>query len=66
MEQCQKLATLQGDEDGHDLGQTLGIQRDLQVQLEQEEIKWRQRAKINWLSHGDRNSKFFHACANQR
>jgi hypothetical protein len=29
MEQCQKLATLQGDEDGHDLGQTLGTQRDL-------------------------------------
>jgi hypothetical protein len=36
------------------------------VQLEHEEIKWRQCAKINWLSHGDRNSKFFHAYANQR
>jgi exonuclease III len=66
VEQCHKLASLQGDENDYDGGQALGVQRDLQVHLEQEELKWRQRAKINWLSHGDKNSKFFHACANQR
>jgi 23S rRNA maturation mini-RNase III len=31
----------------------------LELLLEQEEIFWVQRARANWLKHGDRNTNFF-------
>jgi len=34
--------------------------------IEMEELKWRQRAQQNWLQYGDKNSKYLHACVNQR
>jgi hypothetical protein len=34
--------------------------------IEIEDLKWRQRAKQAWLQQEDKNSKYFHACVNQR
>ncbi|KAK9911294.1 hypothetical protein M0R45_035213 [Rubus argutus] len=34
--------------------------------LEREEILWSQRARVNWLQYGDRNTKFFHQVAKHR
>jgi hypothetical protein len=49
---------------------TLAAQRDIQLQieitLEKEEIFWVQRARANWLKHGDRNTNFFHNFASKR
>ncbi|XP_042954568.1 uncharacterized protein LOC122290977 [Carya illinoinensis] len=42
------------------------LQVDLNLLLNQEYIKWKQMAKRHWLVEGDRNTKFYHACVNQR
>ena len=38
----------------------------LELLLEQEELTWIQRARANWLKHGDRNTSFFHHFASTR
>jgi hypothetical protein len=42
------------------------IPLQLEPQLEQEEIYWVQRARANWLKHGDRDTSFFHHFASSR
>jgi hypothetical protein len=49
-----------------EINQIQQLESNLDGLLLKEEQWWAQRAKINWLIHGDRNSKFFHFKASQR
>ncbi|KAA3477768.1 reverse transcriptase [Gossypium australe] len=42
------------------------IQLGLNLEADKEELLWKQRARVNWLKHGDRNTTFFHKTACQR
>jgi hypothetical protein len=33
----------------------------IELLLEQEEVHWQQRSRVNWLQQGDMNTRFFHS-----
>ena len=43
-----------------------GLKKEMNEMLVREEIMWSQRSRALWIKWGDRNTKFFHATANQR
>jgi exonuclease III len=42
------------------------IKAEIEFLMNQEDTKWKQRAKQNWYLYGDRNTPFFHAWADHR
>lgn len=42
------------------------LENTIEKLVVQEEMHWKQRARTNWLAHGDGNTKLFHSFASQR
>lgn len=61
-----KLDIVQANGSGEHQEENQAIQTELQLNLTTEEIKWKQIAKQHWLQRGDKNTRFYHMCANQR
>ncbi|GMI79095.1 hypothetical protein HRI_001578800 [Hibiscus trionum] len=48
------------------LGDIVETKLALNLELDRKELYWEQRARSNWLKHGDRNTSYFHRSATQR
>ncbi|KAL5548251.1 hypothetical protein UlMin_003482 [Ulmus minor] len=51
---------------GHSLGVILEMEKRLDSLQNRNEIYWKQRSRMEWLAHGDHNSKLFHLKATER
>jgi hypothetical protein len=65
-EKTKWLQELQCHEDQKDWEEIKNLKAEIEFILEQEDTKWKQRAKQNWYQYGDRNTPFFHAWADHR
>jgi hypothetical protein len=65
-QKTKQLELLQREEGPNNYEAIKVLKKELDFIMEQEDIKWKQRAKQNWYQHGDRNTSFFHAWANHR
>ena len=59
LEKIQEQRILTDDE----LLQKVHLSKELDEASRNEEIAWRQRSRIQWLKHGDKNTKYFHRMA---
>ncbi|KAA3462610.1 reverse transcriptase [Gossypium australe] len=59
-------ALLEADRDEENLTDIIDTKIHLNMEIDKDESYWEQRARINWLKLGDRNTTFFHKQATQR
>lgn len=54
------------ERDDKTLAKLIDMKINLNFKIEKKECYWEQRAQIDWLKYGDRNTTFFHGQASQR
>ncbi|KAH7848623.1 hypothetical protein Vadar_005240 [Vaccinium darrowii] len=62
----QKLESIGSDQRSGEVGEVRALEKELSTAWDQEEKYWRQKARVNWMVQGDRNTSFFHAKVSQR
>jgi endonuclease/exonuclease/phosphatase family metal-dependent hydrolase len=65
-QKTKELELLQRYEGPENCEEIKNLNGEIEKLLEQEDLRWKQRAKQNWYKNGDRNTQYFHAWANQR
>jgi hypothetical protein len=65
-EKMAKLRSLQEKEGMAKMEDIKLLQDEINIIIEEEELKWKQLANEHWLKNGDKNSKYFHASVNQK
>lgn len=63
-EKFERLKCLPDMEGLENIGEIKKPKGELCSLLDQENLRWKQRGKRHWLKDEDRNTKFFHTCAN--
>ncbi|KAA3472190.1 reverse transcriptase [Gossypium australe] len=54
------------DSDDETLSKIIHTKIHLNLEIDKDEVYWEQRARVNWLKYGDRNTGFFHNYATAR
>jgi hypothetical protein len=65
-QETKQLELLQRNEGPETWDAIKNLIAEIDIMLEREDIRWKQRAEQNWYQHRDRNTSFFHAWANHQ
>lgn len=60
------MKCIQHNEERDNTDEVKRLDKEISILLEEDDIKWRQRAKKTRYQLGDKNTKYFHSCATQR